>query len=85
MCVCVCVFCILVYFNHSTRLFNSILIWYSASVLDQNKFLYIYIYIYNWKKNATDCHLAIINKFQLPTPKEKPTSSNSHHMMERKN
>ena len=29
----------------------------------------IYIYIYNWKKNSTDRHLAIINFYQLATDK----------------
>ena len=36
------------------------------------------------KKNSTDLHLAIINLFQLATDKKQPTSTDSHHIMERK-
>ena len=34
--------------------------------------------MYNWKKNSTDHHLAIINLFQLVTSCEEPTSSDRH-------
>ena len=33
------------------------------------------------EKNQTNRHLAIINLFQLATPYEKPTSSDSHHII----
>ena len=37
------------------------------------------------KKKSIDRHLAIINLFQLDPLKEKPTSSDKGHIMERKN